>query len=305
MKVFVTGGAGFIGSWVTKVLLDEGHEVTVYDNLSRGHKEAVDERANLVVGDLANEDQLKNTLQGHDAVIHMAGAIEVGESVKDPVFFAENNVVNSVKLLEAMRQAGVKTVVFSSSATVYGEPKRLPIEEDDPLGVASNPYGATKASVEFFCQAYHTLHNFNVVVLRYFNPYGPGELHEPETHAIPNFIKAALQNHPLPLYWDGEQIRDFIYVEDLARAHTAVLNQVGLQVFNVGTESGTKIRNVITTLSEVLGREVQVEDLGERKGDVKANYASSKRLREATGWQAHVTMKEGLKKTLNFFADNR
>lgn len=302
MKVFVTGGAGFIGSWVTKVLLEEGHEVTVYDNLSRGHKEAVDERVNFVVGDIANEDQLKDALQGHDAVIHMAAFIEVAESVKNPVLFAENNVVNSVKLLEAMRQAGVHKIVFSSSATVYGEPKQLPITEEDPLGVATNPYGAGKASVEFFCQAYHKLYDFDVTLLRYFNPYGPGELHEPESHAIPNFVKAALQKKPLPVYWQGEQIRDFIFIEDLARAHTAVLTQTSLQTFNVGTESGVKIKDVIAALSEVIGYEVPIEDLGERPGDVRANYASSKKLREATGWQPKTDLKAGLKQTVEFFA---
>lgn len=304
MKVFVTGGAGFIGSWVTKVLLEEGHKVTVYDNLSRGHKDAINERVHFIEGDLANEEQLRSALQGHEAVIHMAAFIEVAESVKNPVLFAENNVVNSVKLLETMHQAGVHKIVFSSSATVYGKPKQLPITEEDPLGVAANPYGAGKAAVEFFCQAYHTMYNFDVTLLRYFNPYGPGELHEPETHAIPNFIKAALHKKPLPVYWQGEQIRDFIFIEDLARAHTAVLDQTGLQVFNVGTESGVKIKDVIRLLSEVLGQKIQIQDLGERKGDVMATYASSKRLQSATGWRVQVDLREGLKRTVAFLQSN-
>jgi len=301
MKIFVTGGAGFIGSWVVKVLLDEGHSVTVFDNLSKGHTSAVDRRATLVEGDLASQEAVTKALGGHDAVIHMAGSIEVAESVAKPVFYTENNVVNAVKLLEAMRQVNVKTIIFSSSATVSGTPVTLPITENDPLGIASNPYGASKVSIEFFCQTYFSQHNFNVILLRYFNPYGPGELHEPESHAIPNFIKAALADKQVPLYWQGEQIRDFIYVEDLARAHTAVLEQTGLHVFNVGTEKGIKVKDILTTLSQVIGKEVIVEDLGKRPGDVMATYASSDKLHKATGWQAKIDVTEGLQRTAAFF----
>lgn len=298
MKVFVTGGAGFIGTHVTDVLLKEGHTVTVFDNLSKGNKLAVNTQANFIQGDLADQAQIENALSGHDAVIHMGSFIEVSESVKEPVLFAENNIVNAVKLLEAMRKTAVNKIIFSSSATVYGVPKSLPILEDDPLGLAGNPYGVTKVAVEFFCQAYHSMYNMDVINLRYFNPYGPGEHHKPETHAIPNLIQAALKDQPLPVYWKGEQIRDYIYVEDLARAHTAVLGQTGYQVFNVGTESGVKIIDVILTLEEILHKKLEIHDLGERLGDVSANYASSKKLREATGWRAQVSLIEGLSKTV-------
>ncbi len=304
MKIFVTGGAGFIGSWVTKVLLNEGHEVTVFDNLVTGHQDALDKRATFVKGDLADQEQTEKALVGHDAVIHMAGSIEVAESVADPIKYANNNVLNSVKLLEAMRKTNVKTIIFSSSATVYGEPNKLPITEDDQLGVASNPYGASKVATEFFCQTYFTQHQFNVILLRYFNPYGPGELHEPETHAIPNFIKSAIAGQPVPLYWQGNQTRDFIYIEDLARAHTAVLGQTGLKIFNVGTEKGVKVKEVLDVLSEILGHQVDVKDLGNRPGDVMANYASFTELHEATGWQPRVDLKEGLKRTVEFFSNH-
>lgn len=301
MKVFVTGGAGFIGSWVTKVLLDEGHTVTVFDNLVKGHKNAIDTRALFIEGDLANQELLEKALTGQDAVIHMAAFIEVAESVKDPIGFAENNIVNSVKLLGAMRNVGVKTIVFSSSATVYGTPEHLPIKETDPLGMATNPYGVTKVSMEFFCQAYQSLYDFNVIILRYFNPYGPGEEHEPESHAIPNLVKAALAGKPLPIYWDGEQVRDFIYVKDVARAHTVVLNQTGYQVFNVGTEKGVKVRDIVSILATILGKELTVEDLGDRPGDVMANYASAEKLHQATGWQANVSLEEGLRQTIDYY----
>ena len=217
MKVLITGGAGFIGSHVGRQLLDAGHQVTIVDNLSRGHLDAVDSRAHFVQADLADVETLTHALAGHDAVIHMAALIEVSESVSDPLLFAQNNIVNSVRLAEAMRSAGVKKIVFSSSATVYGVPKRLPILEDDPT-IAFNPYGATKLAMEACLSAYHFSFGFDVILLRYFNPYGPGERHQPETHAIPNFIRAALEGRPIPLYWKGEQVRDFIYIDDLAAA---------------------------------------------------------------------------------------
>ena len=301
MKVLVAGGAGFIGSSLTNVLLAEQHEVTVLDNLSKGFRALVPDGARFIEGDLRDEEHLPGWLRGHDAVIHMAAFIEVGRSVEEPVLFAENNVVNSVRLLEAMHRADVGKIVFSSSATVYGTPSRLPISEEDLLGVQSNPYGASKVSTEAFVATYNSLYGMDAIVLRYFNPYGPNELHEPETHAIPNFIKSALAKTPIPLYWKGEQVRDFIYVEDLARAHTAVLGLSGLQYFNVGSETGTKIIDIIGEITDILEYHVEIEDLGERAGDVPATYASSAKLAAATCWRAQVALHEGLERTVEWF----
>ena len=231
----------------------------------------------------------------------MAALIEVSESVSDPLLFAQNNIVNSVRLAEAMRSAGVKKIVFSSSATVYGVPKRLPILEDDPT-IAFNPYGATKLAMEACLSAYHFSFGFDVILLRYFNPYGPGERHQPETHAVPNFIRAALEGRPIPLYWKGEQVRDFIYIDDLAAAHTQVLGLSGLQVFNVGTESGVKIIDVVRAIERILGRNLQIEDLGERAGDVPANYASYRKINRVVGWQPRVDLEEGLRRTIEYFS---
>jgi UDP-glucose 4-epimerase len=300
MRVCVTGGAGFIGSWVTRTLLAEGHDVTVIDNLSKGFTQLVPEGARFIEGDLRDE-RLQSWLAGHDAVIHMAAYIEVARSVEEPVDFAENNIVNSVRLLEAMRRAGVGKIVFSSSATVYGAPQRLPIREEDPLGTQSNPYGATKVSTEAFVATYNQLYGMDALILRYFNPYGPNELHEPETHAVPNFIKSVLAKTPIPLYWKGEIIRDMFYVEDLARAHTAVLPLSGLQYFNVGSETGTKMIDLVTTIMDIAGYTVSIEDLGERAGDIAANYASSEKIAAATGWRAQVGIREGLERTVEWF----
>lgn len=303
MKILITGGAGFIGTHVSKLLLDQGYTVAIYDNLSRSSQENVDKRAIFIKGDLEDSKLLVNCLKNVDGVIHLASFIEVPESVKNPLIFAQNNILGSIYLLEAMKEAGVKKIIFSSSATVYGEPKKLPLTEESPLS-ATNPYAASKIATEAFMETYHKLYGFDVVILRYFNPYGPGEMHNPETHAIPNFIKASLNKKPIPLYFQGEQIRDFIYIEDLASAHIAPLNLSGFNVFNVGNEKGVKITDVVNILSDILGYNLEVEDLGERPGDVKATYASSKLFKEKTKWRAKVSLQEGLKRTVEWFRGN-
>ena len=303
MRVFVTGGAGFIGSQVSRALIDMEHDVTVYDNLSRGRKELVPDEAAFVRGDIADEETMTKQLRGHDAVIHLAGFLEVNVSVQRPVDFAVNNIVNSVKLLESMRRADVCKIIFSSSATVYGVPKRLPLREDDPVGMQANPYGATKVSVETFLGVYHQLYGMDCVALRYFNPYGPNELCEPETHAIPNIVRATLERRPIPVYWKGKQLRDYIYVEDLARAHIQPLKVQGYEVFNVGTQVGTKVAEVIETVFDIVGYRVPLDDLGQRPGDVPASYASSEKLQKQLGWKAEVSLEEGLRRTVEHYRD--
>ncbi len=299
MKILVTGGAGFIGSHVAKLLLDGGHDVVILDNLSLGKRENVDKRAKSIVGDI-RDDNVFESLTGVEAVIHMAGLIVVPDSVHDPIKYCDNNVLGTLNLLNCMQKTGVKKIIFSSSACVYGTPDYLPIKEDAPIR-PDNPYGASKASIEAFLQAFHANFGFDATILRYFNPYGPGEMHEPETHAIPNFIKATLNKKAIPLYWKGEQVRDFIYIEDLARAHTDVLNLSGFNIFNVGTETGVKVRDVLDKIFKIVGYEVPIDDLGKRPGDVAANYASSAKLKKAVGWEAKVDLDEGLKRTIDFY----
>lgn len=304
MKVLVTGGAGFIGSHVSRMLLDAGHLVVVLDNLSTGRKNLIDSRASFILGDINDKQKTKEALRGVDAVIHMAGLIVVPQSVKDPIKYCQNNVLGTISLLESMRDAGVKKIVFSSSATVYGTPAKLPIKEDAQIQ-PGNPYGASKAAVEAFLQSYYSVFNFDVTILRYFNPYGPGELHDPETHAIPSFITAALSKKPIPLYWKGEQIRDFIYIEDLAQAHIDVLSLSNFNIFNLGVERGIVVKDVLGEIFRILGYEVPIKDLGKRAGDVHANYASSEKLKKAVGWKAKISLKEGLKRTIDFYKKSK
>lgn len=300
MNVLVTGGAGFIGSHVVKLLVSGGHGVTVLDNLSLGKKESVNKKAKLIVGDIADPQKAKVALQGIDAVIHMAGLIVVPDSVKDPIKYGTVNVLGTIKFMESMREAGVKRMIFSSSACVYGSPRTLPIKEDEPVH-PDNPYGASKAAIESYMQTYNAIFGFDSIVLRYFNPYGPGELHEPETHAIPNFIRSALAKKPIPLYWNGNQTRDFIYIEDLAQAHVDVLNLTGFQVFNIGTEHGVIVKDVLDKIFKILGYRVPINDLGKRPGDVDANYASSEKINKTVGWRAKVSLEEGLTRTIEFY----
>ncbi|OGD85848.1 UDP-glucose 4-epimerase GalE [Candidatus Curtissbacteria bacterium RIFCSPHIGHO2_01_FULL_41_13] len=299
-KVLVTGGAGFIGSHVARLLIETGHSVTVLDNFESGHKNALAKEAKLVVGDINDPQKCPEALKGVDAVIHMAGLIVVPESVRDPLKYCNNNVIGTVNLLESMRKANVKKIIFSSSACVYGTPDKLPIKEDAAIH-PDNPYGASKASIETFLQTYDAVFGFDAIILRYFNPYGPGEEHNPETHAIPNFVKATLVRKPIPLYWQGEQVRDFIYIEDLAQAHIDVLALSGHQIFNIGTEHGVKVKDVIERIFKIVGYKVPIKDLGARLGDIHANYASSEKLKKAVGWRAKIDLTEGLKRTIDYY----
>ena len=304
MKILVTGGAGFIGSHVVRLLLESGYQVVVLDNLSHGFRQNVDKRAKLIVGDIRDSKKTKEALKGIDAVIHMAGLIVVPESVADPVKYYDNNVLGAVNLLECMRDVGCRKIIFSSSACVYGTPDKLPIKEDAAVH-PDNPYGATKAAIEVYLQTYHQIFNFDTIILRYFNPYGPGKMGKPITHAIPNFIKATLAKKPIPLYWKGEQIRDFIYIDDLARAHIDVLKLSGFNIFNIGTEKGIKVKDIVEEIFKIVGFRVPIADLGKRPGDVPANYASSAKLKKAVGWKAKVSLPEGLKRTIEYYKQNR
>ena len=300
MKVLVTGGAGFIGSHVTRQLINNGHDVVVYDNLSRGIKKLIDPRATFVQGSISQKQKLMNALESVAVVIHMAAFIIVPESVEKPDLYWENNVVGTEILLEAMREAKVKKIIFSSSATVYGDPKKLPLTEDLNVQEAKNPYGRTKIEMEKLIRVEHETNNLNAVLLRYFNPYGPNELHVPETHAIPNFIKSALDKKPIPLYWKGDQVRDFIYVEDLANAHVASMDLDGFQVFNVGTGKGTRVIDVVEKIFDLIGYKVPIDDLGARTGDVGSLYTSAKKIEEDLGWKAETSLEDGLKRTIKF-----
>jgi UDP-glucose 4-epimerase len=305
MKVLVTGGAGYIGSVVAEELLQAGHQVVVFDNLSRGHRQAVPKNAELIVGDLADRAALDHLLRSRaiDAVMHFAALIEAGESMKAPEEFFRNNTANALALLEAMLAAGVKRFVFSSTAALFGNPERTPIEEDDPLRPA-NAYGESKLLVERMLAWFHQIHGLRYASLRYFNAAGAshpdkGEAHQPETHLIPRILQVALgraqhvnifgTDYPTP---DGTCIRDYIHVNDLAHAHLLALHALGKPlespsplIYNLGNGQGFSVRQVVDVARRVTGHPIPAIESPRRAGDPAVLIASSERIRRDLGWQ--------------------
>lgn len=300
MRVFVTGGAGYIGSVVTEQLVDDGHEVVVYDNLTKGHREAVVEGAKFVEGDLLDADQLRQTLNEHriEAVIHMAAFSLVGESVEAPAKYYHNNVVAGLVLLDAMRDCGVSKIVFSSTAATYGEPESQPIYETASTN-PTNTYGETKLAFERAMHWYERAYGLRYASLRYFNAAGAtrkcGEDHDPETHIIPITLQAAAgkrshveiygEDYPTP---DGTCIRDYIHVIDLARAHILALDVLSERsgIFNLGCGGdGYSVRDVIDTARRVTGKDIPVRTGPRRPGDPAVLIASSDKIKKELGWQ--------------------
>lgn len=300
--ILVTGGAGYIGSHVCKVLAGAGFEPVVYDNLLRGHRDTV-RWGTLEVGDMTDETRLHEVFERHRpaSVMHFAALTYVGESVSDPASYYRNNVVGTLALLAAMRRFGVGTLVFSSTCATYGNPVRLPLTEDHPREPV-NPYGSSKLMVERILTDYSMAYGLRSAVLRYFNAAGAdpdgeiGEDHDPETHAVPLAIMAALgkappfqvfgTDYPTP---DGSAVRDYVHVLDLAEAHLAaltyLLNGGATDAFNLGTGSGTSVLDLVASVERVGGRVVPVVHAARRPGDPPVLVADARRAVEVLGWQ--------------------
>ena len=296
MKVFVTGGAGYIGSVCVEQLLDAGHQVTTYDNLSEGHRSAVDSRARFVRGELADEPTLHEALRasGAEVVMHFAANALVGESMTNPGKYFGNNVGNGVKLLNAAVANRVRKFVFSSTCATFGYPERIPMTEDLPQRPI-NPYGESKLMFERILSWYHQLLGLEFVALRYFNAAGAtakyGEHHRVESHLIPNVFKVALGQKPHCEIFgtdyetpDGTCIRDYIHIVDLADAHIRAMAP-GLQGFyNLGTGDGFSVRQVIDTCRKVSGREIKAIEKPRRPGDPPRLVAGADKARRDLGW---------------------
>jgi UDP-glucose 4-epimerase len=299
MKLLVTGGAGYIGSICSAVALAAGHQVTVLDNLSKGHRQALPPGAELVEGDLLDPPVLGALMQnGFDAVFHLAALIVVPESVSRPELYYRNNVVGTLNLVDAMRGAGVRRLVFSSTAAVYGEPEAVPIPEEAPTR-PTNPYGNTKLAMDRMLADECAAHGLGAVSLRYFNVggalHGLGEDHHPETHLIPNVLAAAAGRVPAVQLFgtdydtpDGTCIRDYVHIEDLAAAHLLALEAVGEgrhEVYKLGSGNGYSVRQVIDATRRVTGRPFEVQERPRRPGDSPRLVASSDRIGARLGWE--------------------
>jgi len=297
MRIFVTGGAGYIGSVTAELLLDEGHEVAIFDNLIEGHRRAVDSRARFIEGDLADRGQIERALSNTrpDAVMHFAAYALVPESMRDPSKYFRNNVSNGLNLLDAMLTTGVQRIIFSSTCALFGPPDRVPIDETAPARPA-NPYGESKLAFEKILRWYDQVHGLKFVCLRYFNAAGAtedlGEDHRPETHLIPNVLKVALGQRPsLEIYGtdyetpDGTCIRDYIHIVDLAHAHILALGATASGFYNLGTGGGSSVREVIAACRKITGRKIDTIEKPRRLGDPPRLIASSEKIKNELGWQ--------------------
>jgi UDP-glucose 4-epimerase len=296
MKVFVTGGAGYIGSICVEQLLNAGHLVTVFDNLVEGHRAAVDPRAELIEGDLQNRCEIEDALEKArpDAVMHFAASALVGESMQNPSKYFRNNVLSGVNLLDAMVSVGCRRLVFSSTCATFGVPERLPIDESLPQQPI-NPYGESKLMFEKVLRWYDEIHQLRHVALRYFNAAGAseryGEDHRIETHLIPNVLKVALsQKSHVEIFGtdyetpDGTCIRDYIHILDLAQAHMLALGATSSARYNLGTGGGMSVREVIEACRRVTGREIAVVEKPRRPGDPARLIAGSDKIKRELGW---------------------
>jgi UDP-glucose 4-epimerase len=307
VKLLVTGGAGYIGSIVATRLIEDGHQVTVFDNLKQGHRSAVPAGAELVVGDLLDRTAVDAAISdgGFDGALHFAALALVGESVEHPERYYRTNVCGTLNLLEAMVAVGVPRLVFSSTCAVYGEPDEVPISETVvPRPV--NAYGASKLAVDLMIRDFCRAHGLGAVSLRYFNVAGAsgehGEDHDPETHLIPNILRAAQglapavqifgTDYPTP---DGTAIRDYIHIEDLAAAHLLALEgarEGEHQVFNLGNGNGFSVREVLETARAVTGKEIPAREAARRPGDPPRLVAASQRIMSDLGWAPRKTLEE-------------
>lgn len=324
-KILVVGGAGFIGSFTTHALVKEGAEITIFDNLSSGHKKAVPQSVNLIQGDLGDPDGVNALLssQSFDAVIYFASLINVGDSVKDPGTYWRVNVSYTIDFIERARRAGIKNFVFSSSAAVYGVPQGALVESHQKLPV--NPYGETKLAVEKFLSDLGSAKLFNSVALRYFNACGAaedgslGEDHNPETHLVPNIVKAGLgllstqftifgSDYPTR---DGTCIRDYIHVLDLTEAHLLGLSALlsgkctGFSAYNVGTGHGVSNKEMLAAAAKVIGKEIPHVYGDRRAGDPAELVADSTLIQKTFGWKPRfINPEDMLKSVVAWFTKN-
>lgn len=294
MNILVTGGSGFLGKHLCRALTAEGHSITNLD--VRDNPEVKTVRLNIL-----DEEAIAPHFTGVDAVFHLASYIEVGESVEQPRKYLENNIMGTLSVLEAMRKNTARTFIFSSSAAVYGEPMRTPIKEDDRT-LPISPYGMTKLAMEGLVSSYAFSHGFMGVALRYFNLYGPGEDHEPESHAIPRFIMQMMNDEDVTVWGDGTNRRDYVYIDDVVRAHILALKlPQGFHYMNLSGKNATPVIEVVRTLERIMGKPAKVANHPPRLGDPQELYADAAKAKEVLGWEPQVDLETGLRRTVEAF----
>jgi UDP-glucose 4-epimerase len=303
MNVLVTGGAGFIGSNIIKLGLAEGWSITVLDNLSTGYRENLPDtpQLKLINGDIRDRAAVESALGGIDAVYHLAACVGNVRSIENPQQDAEVNVLGAINLLECMRRAGVKRAVYSSSAAIFGEPQRMPIDEGHPAEPDS-PYGVSKLAAEKLFLSLGRIHKLQVTCLRYFNVYGVNQRFDAYGNVIPIFASRLQQKQPLKIYGDGEQTRDFVNVIDVARANLLALQHNATGVFNIGSGNATTINTLTAMMLKNAANASDVQRVDARPGEVRHSVADISAARKALNYTPTITLDEGLRQYMKWFA---
>ncbi len=298
MNIIVTGGAGFLGTHLCRRLAQEGHTVKVIDLVTNPEFETI-------IADVRDRNEMMRYIRDAELVFHLAAKIEAGESVKNPQLFIDHNITGTLSVLDAMVENGVSSIIFSSTAAVYGEPIRVPIFEDDRT-IPINPYGMTKLAVEGLLSSYVATHNLTAIALRYFNLYGPEEHHEPETHAIPRFIKQIHTNEEVTVYGSGGHKRDYIFITDVVEAHIKAisLSEQKPQQYhycNLSTQRPASVLDIVRIIESVMEKKAQIKHYPERPGDPLVLVADASKAQELLEWSSQVVLETGLKETVDYF----
>lgn len=319
MSILVTGGAGYIGSHTVKLLKKNNSDVVVFDNLSRGHKEALPSNVTFENVDLLNFNEINKILKKYtiDAVIHFAAFAYVGESVEKPSIYYRNNVIGAINLLNALKENGIQKIIFSSTCSIYGNPQKIPITEKHNI-LPINPYAKTKYIIENILEDYDRSYNIKYVSLRYFNAAGAdfnaeiGESHNPETHLIPIVIKAALEKRGIVYIYgddyeteDGTCVRDYVHVNDLAEAHIKAMEYLNKdkpsEIFNLGTGIGFSVKEIISIVKKITNTSISVKISNRREGDPPILVADNKKAYKLLGWSPNYVMLDIVKSAYKWF----
>jgi len=309
-RILITGGAGFIGHHLTHKLLGMNYEVVVLDNFKTGKMQNISQHLKntlfkLVVGDVRNKKVIRNALDGVDAIVHLAALISVEESFKNPIETHNVNVTGTLNVLEEAARTNIEKFIYASSCAVYGDGNPLPLKEGYPPKPLS-PYAASKASAEHYCEMFHRSYGLKTVILRYFNVYGPGQGNNPYSGVVTKFLNNALSGAPLVIYGDGEQTRDFIYIDDVVEATILALESgdaVG-QTFNICTGFPTSINELANIVKELVGKDLKIIHDKPRTGDIRNNYGDPSKAFEILKFKAKNTLKSGIEKYISFLCTN-
>jgi UDP-glucose 4-epimerase len=307
MRALVTGGAGFIGSNIVKLLVEKGYEVVILDDLSSGYRTNVQPAPNVefVEGDIRTPGVAERTMPMVDVIFHLASSVGNLRAIEDPIADSMTNVIGTLNVLEAARKCGVRKLVYSSSAAIFGELRLLPIKEDHPAEPDS-PYGASKLAAEKHCLCYARLHNIEVICLRYFNVYGPNQRFDAYGNVIPKFANQLLDEVPLLIYGDGEQTRDFINVRDVAQANLLAARCHGISgAFNLGSSTSVTINQLAEWMQEAAGIRVGVKYCPPRQGDVRHSKAEIHAIQSVLKFYPTVSLRDGLKEYMAWFSADR